>query len=315
MLVPLFEEETPFDSHVHSIINIMLKNLKNNHPKQDSKVYIRNARYIEELYNGTFLHRVFNKSRKDYNYNDCFEKIKAVKGSWQAVRNLVVEVLNNIELAKNKDYLPFNKNFVNSITFATFFEYFDINANNSGMSSNFLNFVNPPNRCYDYTSNITIDKLKKNCMSNILEYGEKIVKKYFKVTSQELSFWYNMEDFSRWLRKFNEVFPNEYSEFILNCKNGNPLKDLEEYLMTVLNYRQGNNLIMQPIYFQLSKIGSDKLEGNFLSWLRNGIEKNKFVSLRKLPKSINNYYNDESFVKQIVQKKEKEVIDFDELIF
>lgn len=314
----LFEDmnELQLDIHLESIINMMLTRLKNKNPKKESKVYKRNVKYVQELYDGTFLHHTFNKGRKDYDYKDCFEKIKAVKGNWTAVRKLILEALNNIDLAKDKNYQPFNKNFVNSISFSTFFEYFDINSDNSGMSSNFLNFINPPKKCYDYTSSITIDKLKQNCLQNILEYGEKIVRKYFRNVSQELSFWYDMEDFSRWLRKFNEVFPNEYSEFILNCKNGNPLMDFDEYLTGCLNYKQGN-IIMQPFLYQLSKKGSEKLEGYFLNWLRNGIEKNRFSSLKKLPKSIDNYYKDNSFVKKSVRTKakEKEVIDFDELIF
>ena len=316
MLQPLFEVENEYDTHVTFIIGVMLKRLKNNHPKPTSKVYIRNVSYINELYNGTFLHHVYNHNRKDYNYANTTDRIKECKGDWNKINNIITTALDNIELAKSKDYLPFNKRFVDSITFATFFEYFDINSNCTGISSNFLNFINPPKKCYEYTSNITIEKLKKSCLTNIREYGEKIVRKYFD-KSQELSFWYNMEDLSRWLRCFKKTFSYEYNEFVIMCKNKNPLQDLEEYIINILNYKQGNNLIVQPIFFQLSKLGSDRLEGYFLHWLRSGIESNKFSSLKNLPKSINNYYKDESFETVNVKEKtvEKEIIDFDNIIF
>ena len=311
----LFEiQENTYNKCVVSIINIMLSRLKNNKPKQDSKVYAKNAGYILELYDGTFLSHKFNCDRKDYNYSECFSKIKLCKGSWQAIRNLIVLVLDNIDLAKDKSYMPFNKNFVNSITFGTFFEYFNPSSLNPGINSNFINFINPPKKCYEYTSNITIEKLKSSCISLIRDYAKKLSTLYFANNkSQELSFWYNMEDFSRWLKLFENTFPTVYSEFIINCKNGNPLEDFNNYLQTTLSFKQGEKVIVQAFCFQLSKIGSKNLEGNFLGWLRKGIESNKFSSLKNLPNSIQNYYTDDSFRKKEFVRKDKEVIDLDSI--
>ena len=191
-------------------------------------------------------------------------------------------------------------------------------SKNSEKCSNFLNFIIPPKKSYDHISNLTIEKLKKECSQMILETGTKICKRYMTEKSHELSFWYSMTDWTRWLKKFKETFPNEFGEFLMNCENGNPLLDFRCYLMIVLRYRQGENVIVGPECFKLSRLGSNSLEGHFKNWLRNGIEKNKFEILKHLPKSIEKYYTDDSFEvsKKIIEKKierKKEVVDFDDL--
>lgn len=299
----LFSTGPVYDPHVIGIIKYMLSRLKNNHPRPDSKVYIKNANYIKELYEGRFHTHVFNTSRKDYNYTDVFLKIRNCSGNWQNVRNLIVSVLDNIELSKDKQYLPFNKKFIETITFSTFFEYFDINAKESGMNSNFLNYINPPLKSRIYASAFTISKLKENVLKSILPFAEKISNSYFK--DSNLSFWYNMEDLSRWLKKMKEAFPSEYGEFIISCKNGNPLEDFMNYLT------KGGNII-QPFFFQLSLKGSDRIEGRFSGWLNDGIRSGKFSSLKNLPKSIECYYTDENFEKRKKEPKKKEVVDLDD---
>ena len=155
--------------------------------------------------------------------------------------------MNNLELAKKKEYLPFSKKFVESITFSTFFDCFDVKA--QGMSSMFLNLINPPNKIAAYTSKLTIEKLKNECSKFLVPVGEKICMRHFK-ESDELSFWYNILEISQWLSNFKKTFPDVYNEFIINCEQGNPLQDFYKYLTNYLKYKQGENVIVQAIYFK-----------------------------------------------------------------
>ena len=313
----LFAVGPVYDKHLVSIIKLMLTKLKNNHPKPDSKVYVRNANYLLELYNGIFNKHNFNLTRKDYNYDKCFEEIKKCKGDWGYLRNLILQSISNIELAKSRDYMPFNKAYIDGITFATFFEHFDINSYQSGMDSNFVNFINPPKKCYEYTSSLTIEKLKAECLPSICECAKKIAQEHFNSSkANELSFWYDIEDLCRWIKNMKKTFPKEYSEFTLNCKNGNVLEDFNCYLMNCLNMKQGDKSIVMPNYYRLAFQGESVLGYYFLGWLRNGIEQGKFAAFKNLPESINHYYTDESFktIKKTVKKK-KEVIDEEDIIF
>lgn len=311
----LFFTGPKYDPHLTSIMKLLLSRLKNKNPKPDSKVYMKNAAFVQEIYDGKFLHRQFDMTRKDFFYEGTFEYIKLCKGNWTMVRNLIVQSLDNLELAKKKEYLPFNKKFIESITFSTFFDCFDVKV--QGTSSMFLNLVNPPNKTVAYTSKLTVEKLKKECLSSLVPVAEKISRRHFK-DSDELSFWYNILDMSVWLRNFKNTFPDVYGEFIMNCEQGNPLEDYYKYLFNYLKSRQGDNVIIQPIYFKKNQIGYHKLSFQFLNWLKNGIERNKFSMLKNLPRSIDNYCDEDSFVIEKIKKqkkaeKVKEVIDFEDL--
>ena len=311
---PLFDDGPTYDPHVSATIKMMLSRLRNNHPKPGDKVWIKNANFIKSLYDGLFLHQRFDMSRND-NPTETYSQVRKVKGDWSKVRDIIALSLNNIDLAKSPDYMPFNKKYVESISFATFFESFDITSAGREKSSNFLNFVIAPKKSYEYTSDLTIAKLKKQCTKMILETGERICKRYMSEKSHELSFWYSMTDWSRWLRKMKETFPNEYGEFLMNCDNGNPLLDFRKYLMKILEWKQGENIMVGPECFKLSYLGHSTLEGHFKNWLRNGVEKNKFNCFKYLPKSIEKYYQDDSFVivKEKKTEKKKEIIDADDL--
>ena len=311
---PLFDDNRiNYDPHVVSIINQMLLHLKNNKPKPESPVYARNAFFIKELFDGTFLRHNFVYSRiNQYNMDNVNEKVKAVKGSWGLVRNLVMTSLNNYELAKNKDRMPFNKKFLEEISFANFFEG-SIRFNPNGcFDSNFMKFVNEPKMSYAYNSDITINKIKETVHPLLKEEGENFCKKYFKMKHQQLSFWYEMEDWTRWLKCFRKAFPNIYGEFISTCEDGNPFKDFKKFLLKRLKWKEGDNPVINVYYFKLTRYDSDMLDGMFKEWLKNGIDTNKFNSLKQLPKSINNYYTDESFSKP-VEKVEKKVIEVEDI--
>ena len=310
---PLFDEGIKYDPHVTSIINQMLMHLKNNKPKPESPVYARNAAFIKELYDGTFLRHNFVYSRiNQYNMENVNERVKSVRGSWGKVRTIVLNSLEHYELAKNKDRMPFNKKFVEDISFANFFEG-SVRFNIDGIfDSNFMKFVNEPKMSHDYNSSITISKIKDNVMPLIIDEAESFCKKYFKTIPQKLSFWYEMEDWTRWLRLFHKTFPNVYGEFISSCEDGNPFKDFKKFLIDRLKWKEGENPIINVYYFKLTRFDGDRLDGMFKEWLRSGIDRNKFNILKTLPKSIDCYYTDESFSKPI-EKVEKKVVDIEDI--
>jgi hypothetical protein len=156
----------------------------------------------------------------------------------------------------------------------------------------------------------------KNVLPLILGCAEKIASKYFE-GYEEFYFWYSMGDFSRWLRNFKIYFPSEYDEFILACEEGNPLLDFRKYTENQLKKKFGDNFVIKSYFFRLSVPGLNKLSGNFLDWLLNGISTGKFSILKNLPKSIDKYYQNEDFKTTpiVSKKKEKNTIDIDSVVF
>lgn len=312
----LFDIGPKCDPHETALVKFLLSKLRNNHPKVDSKTYARNAKFIREIYEGKFLlNKTFVTSRKDYNYEGSFEKIRACKGSWQKTKDLIVEVLENIETAKDKTYLPFNKRYIETITFATFFEHFDVKCTEPGTNSNFLNFVNPPLKCSEYSCNLATEKLKKECPSGLKPLAEEICSTRFKGPTESLRFWRCISDWSEWLSAFKKSFPKTFSEFCLNCKQGSPFVDYWSWLQIKLEQRKA---LPQTYNFQLSLIDSDHLGLEFLSWLRQGISSGKFAMLKNLPKPIDFYRFSEHFEADVSpkpKKAKKEVVDAEEIIF
>lgn len=309
----LFDTGPSYDPHIKSIIKLMLSHLRNNKPKEDSKVYVRNASYLQELYDGKFLHHAFSTGRTDYDYQGSFDKIKSCKGSWQNIRNCILTSLDNLELAKQNDYLPYNKNFLETISFATFFKQQDMVSKE--WNCNFLNFQNPPKKKIANVYRNKINKIRENIINLILSEADKIASKYFQDESDEFQFWNAIDDFNRWIKLMKNTFPSIYGEFILGCKNGNPLTDFNEFIENYLKKKQGSNFIVMPYYFRLTIPNQNKLGGSFLDWLIDGISNNKFSSFKNLSKPIMNYYYDNDFINEVVIPKKKSVVDIETVIF
>lgn len=311
----LFEVGPIYDKHADSIVKLLLSKLSNNNPKKDSKCYMRTINIIMEIYKGTFLtSRRFDESKnKQFNMDNVFKIIAECANDWSKVRKIISDSLDHLEQAKQPDKMPFNKKYLNNITFS---RLFNNGYNQDGLiDCPFLKFINPPKDSYSFTSDITISKLKENTSSLIRQSAEKYCKKFFKMKSYQLSFWYDMEDWTRWLKNMKETFPDEYNEFLLSCKNGNPLDDYTDYLINSLKSKQGSNPIIERWYYQLSYKDGNELDGYFKRWLITNINNGRFSAFRNLPKSINYYYLDESFDKsEIKVEKKKETIDLDDMV-
>ena len=313
----LFVTGPVYDKHIVSIISIMLKMLRNNKPRPDSKCYIVTANYLTELYNGTFLYHQFDLSRSNqYDMNGWMDKIRSCKGNWNNIRCLVVNSIKNIELAKEPNRLPFSKKYVNGITFASFFE--GPYSYNGLISCNFINFINEPKMCYNHSIDTKIENVKKDVLDSIKRPAEIFANKYFTVKRQQLSFWYSMKDWSRWMRLFKRTFPSIYGEFISSCEEGNMFIDFKNYLINILTIKQGESFIMEETNFQLSRRDSDKLEGYIRTWFRARIESGAFSVLKNLPKYIDSYYTDESFSIELDSEEsvqQKPVLELTDIIF
>ena len=312
---PLFSTEPTIDKHITGIITQMLNVLSNNNPKKDSKCYLRCVKYVSELYEGTFLlNKKFDTSRdRQFDMSDVFAKINQCKHDWGKVREIVLGSLKHLEEAKKPEKMPWNKNYLNSITFSRFFS--NGYSQDGLVDCPFVHLVNPPKDSYAYTSDITIKKLKDNTVALIREPAERFCKKYFKIKSYQLSFWYDMEDWSRWFMLVKRNLPDAYSELLICCKNGNPFDDFVDYLMSVLKMKEGDHPVVNHWYFQLAYQDKEELDGYFKQWLRNGIDKGRFKFLKKLPRSINTYYTDESFRKKAVVEKKKEVVEMEDIVW
>ena len=311
-MTPLFETGPKIDRHIESIISQMLKTLRNNNPDKDSECYLNTVKFINEIYTGDFLKRHYFDFSKDsqFNVEGNMEKIRSAANDWGKVKELILNAMEHLEQSKDKSKMPWNKKYVESITFARFFDHGKVNESGL-MDSPFLKFINPPKDSYAYTSGLTIDKLKKQTSSVFRENAEKFCKKHFKEKSKELAFWYNMIEWTEWLKRFRKNYGNIYSEFISACVN--PFDDYTKFLTDFLKKKEGENVMVMPYHFQLVKIGEKHLSGIFLLWLRTGIENKKFEILRHMPKSIDNYYTEESF-NNVKTEKVKEVVDIDDIV-
>lgn len=301
----LFETEPVIDRHITGIIAYILTALPNNNPKKDSKCYLRAVNYITELYNGNFhVNKRFDTERDgQFDTEGVFEKISSCKHDWAKVRELIQSSLEHLEQSKKPEKMPWNKKYVNSITFARFFvNGYNINGE---VDSPFLHFVNPPKDSYAFTSDITIGKLKDETLPLIKEQAEKFCKKYFKMKNYQLAFWYDMEDWTRWLKNFKKSFSSVYGEFINCCDDGNPFTDFKNYLMSVLKVKEGDHPVMNHWYFKLTYNDGTELAGYFKQWLGFGMSKGKFAILKQLPKSVDSYYTDESFSSKKSDRKKK----------
>ena len=118
----LFEVNV-IDKHIESIIKYMLTRLPNNNPKKDSKCYLRVVNYINELYNGTFLKNKRFDTLKDslFDMTDVFEKITDCMYDWGKVRTIITEALEHLEESKKPEKMPWNKTYINKMSFARFF--------------------------------------------------------------------------------------------------------------------------------------------------------------------------------------------------
>lgn len=313
----LFITGPVYDKHVVSIINLMLTRLRNNHPKQDSKCYQNTAVYIQELYDGVFLrHRFDETSFNQFNMQGYQDIIKSCKGDWLKIKQVINKAIDNLELSRSDKYLPLNKKYVENITFATFFEAYSFTSFNGEINCNFIKYINEPKFSYEYFSELRIQKLKSQVSDSIGIPAQIFASKYFKSTRQLSFFWNAMVDWTRWLNQFKKTFPQIYSEFISVCDEGNPFIDFKNFLLRFIEYKQGESGIVEETNFLLSRNNSGELEGSVRSWLNAGMNSSKFSVLKQLPKSITQYYTNESFVKtsQITKlKEEKQVIELEDI--
>ena len=313
VLTTLFDGAPVYDPHLKSIMSLLMSRLRNNNPKPESKAYARTALFLSEIHEGRFLNKMFDLSRKDYDYDGVFEKVRACKGSWQAVRNIVLKALDNLELAKDFAYLPYNKKYIEDITLSVFFEQRKKNGLEPGTVSNFLNFVNPPKKKMDFANEQTVEKIKRSGLKIPMDTADRICRNYFKDSSSRLRFWRAMSDWSEWCSAFKGAYPSIFSEFCLSCSMGSPLDDFWIWLQGKLAAKKETP---KPYHFMLSLSDSDMLGLDFLEWLEKGIKSRKFSMLRNLPKVVARYRFPEHFKDSAPSKpKKKEVVDAENLIF
>ena len=308
----LFETGPVYDPHARSIVRLMLSRLRNNNPREDSKVYMKAIGYVTEIYDGTFLHRAFSVGRADYNYDGAFEKVRSCKGSWQEVRSSIITAMDNLEVAKDDRYLPYNKKFIESVTFSSFFELPDLKG---GVTSMYVSLQNPPRKKAEKAYASRIADVRKNVIPAVASVADDVCEKYFSEGADGFQFWCAVEDFSRWLRKFKEVFPQVHGEFVLGCKDGNPMADLSSFVAEHSGRRYGDGTAPKPYFFRLTLPGRDKLGGMFLDWLQDGISRGKFACLKSLPKPVADYCEDSDFVGESVSGRPVSVVDLDTIIF
>lgn len=311
---PLFDDTPMYDPHVVSIVSYMLEHLRNNSPKPTSNVYKKVASFVQEIHEGTFIFHNFKYSNEtQYNLEGNLEKVKSCKGSWQTTRQVIIDSISHLKMAESKEYMPFNKRFLEGITFGTYFEGNSRFNPDGSLDSYFMKFVNEPKKSFSYNADLAINKIKSELSENIKISAEAFCKKWLKIKHVQLAFWKEIEDFQRWLNTFKKTYSKIYNEFILGCEDGNPFADLSSYIIKTLQSKEGSRPVINAYYFKLSNGDSGQLEGMFRNWLKDGIKNGKFNSLKYLPKGINEYYTDESFENKNSKKVEKKIVDAEDL--
>ena len=178
---PLFYVTEKYDKHIISLLKVMMNRLNCTRVNEENTCYKRNAKHIQNIYNGTFLYNSYDMSRsREWNFEGVNEKILSCKGSWQKVKELICNCLDNLELSKRTDYMPFSKNYVESIKFSNFFETGRYNCVTSEVDSPFLKFVNKPVKKFSYQSSLKFEDVKKNISSSIRNAAEVIAASCFR---------------------------------------------------------------------------------------------------------------------------------------
>lgn len=269
---------------------------------------------MQQIYDGTFVHNSFDLSNPtQYDFTNWIQQVKQCAGDWSKVKQIIINAIDNLQLAKQPQYLPFNKKYLEAVTFSTFFESGKRYNNDGSIDSVFVKFINKPLTFTNYTSEYKITEVRLNCMGIFQKPADKFCNKHFPTGRDKMLFWKDIEDISRWFRLLKSNYPEQYGEFCHNCKEGNPFIDFKDFVVDVAKQKQGENYVISVYDFKIAQ--DDVLTGKFRQWLLAGITTKKFETLKYLPNQIIYYYTDQSFEKpKQIKQVEKQVIDGDELV-
>ena len=309
----LFSVGRTYPTEIVNIMNAMTSKLRHGKNIEDTKCYEKNVEWVQKIYDGTFLQNQFLfQNESQYNLNGYVDVVRNCKGDWNKVLNVIEQSVNNLEMAKQPQYVPYNKTYLESITFSNFFEIFS-RGKYGEINSPFLYFVNPPKLVSDYCSEYKLTDLKLLCDNKIAVEADKFCNKYFKGGREKRWFWKDIIDFSRWFSCLKENYPNIYSEMLSMCNDSNPFVDFKNYVVNLAKNNQGDNFVLSTFDFKIENGGF--ISGKFRQWLTSGIKSGKFDMLKYLDKPVVQYYSDESFKKSSeVKPNDKQVIDADDLV-
>lgn len=290
------EDVIPYEKKIQIIVNGVARKLTNQNKNYSKyKCYSTACEILTSIYDGTFFDKYhFNGHHfKEFNMDGVESVIMDCKGDYQKIRDLVNNSIKHLYMAKEREYMPWNKKYLSNVTFSNFFQ----NVTHEGkIESLFYMLVNEPKRMESYFQESGIKKIKKtlddNKFSGMREVGDRIEKR-FKDGKSRFMFWSNIEELYWWWRDVKKYLPNVYSELKYEFVNENLLQDYYEWLCENLYKNQGANFVLEPYYFKIGDENNGCLKGWFLSYL-NVLSK-KHSCLGELPKNIKFFYKTDSF--------------------
>ena len=64
---------------------------------------------------------LYKNKDKQFDMTNTFDKVRECANDWNKVRQIIIDSLNHLEEAKKPEKLPWNKKYLNDITFSRFF--------------------------------------------------------------------------------------------------------------------------------------------------------------------------------------------------
>ena len=165
-----------------------------------SKTYCKCCRLVQDLWNGTFASSRENQNNykigdsKWFNTDGWREKIKAVKGDWDKVRELLKQAVANYKLMFEPENMPFNKDNLPKSFEKWLYDSFTFGFDNP--ISYFVLSLNEPNKTVKQLSENKADKIYDELPAKVKKYGNEL----FDMSSGGYSgtFWENIKNMVEW---------------------------------------------------------------------------------------------------------------------
>ena len=146
-----------------------------------SKTYMCACRYVQDLWNGSFASCRENQNNYKIGESEWFdtddwkEKIKAVKGDWNKVEELLNQAVANYKLMFQPENMPFSKDNLPKSFEKWLYDSWSFGFDNP--ISYFVLSLNKPNETKKQLSENKADRIYKELSGKAKKYGDKLYQK------------------------------------------------------------------------------------------------------------------------------------------
>lgn len=176
----------------------------NQYGEKQTKLFNKSCNFVEAIYKGKFINpRLYPLSEK-FKSNQQFpvdmefisNELKKVEYDWVKVKKLLLSCLNNFILMHDKDYVPCDKQYLNSTLSDWFYGYSD---DGGKYQSQFLLSFKEPMKTPQFFSEKKADKIYDTLSSKVRKNGNKLFDLLPKGTSSG-KYWEHIKEIVEWAK-------------------------------------------------------------------------------------------------------------------